>query len=63
MTWLDKELLSDTPTELGRGFGVEVRRAMLLRQQWLIEEDLLVQKGEQVLDKNDPFLQYLKNDR
>ena len=48
VTWLDKELLADTPTEFGRGFGVEVRRAMLLRQQWLIEEDLLVQKGEQV---------------
>lgn len=49
VTWLDRELVADKPSELGRGFGVEVRRALLLRQQWLIEQDLLVQDGDRLL--------------
>lgn len=41
VTWLDRELVADDPTKLERGFGAEVRRALQLRQQWLIEEGLV----------------------
>ncbi len=40
VTWLDRELVTDEPTKLEHGFGAEVRRALQLRQQWLVEEGL-----------------------
>lgn len=40
VTWLDRELASETPERLGQGFGDEVRRALALRRQWLIEQGL-----------------------
>ncbi len=40
-TWLDRELASDTPAPLrDGGFGREVRGAMTLRGQWLVEQEL-----------------------
>jgi type IV secretory pathway VirD2 relaxase len=40
-TWLDRELVADTPTRLrDGGFGHEVREALAQRRQWLIEQDL-----------------------
>jgi hypothetical protein len=47
-TWLDRELTSDQPEKLERGFGAEVRRALLLRQQWLIEQGLAEPVGDGV---------------
>ena len=44
-TWLDRELISDEPTKIERGFGTEVRRALQLRQQWLIEQGLVKENG------------------
>ena len=39
-TWLDRELVSDAPVRLERGFGAEVRKALDRRRQWLIEQGL-----------------------
>lgn len=49
-TWLDKKLLSKEPLEFrNRGFGTEANRALRLRQQWLINEELMTeQDGELV---------------
>jgi type IV secretory pathway VirD2 relaxase len=47
-TWLDREMIADKPAELGRGFGAEVRKAMMQRQQWLIEQDLAEQHGDTI---------------
>lgn len=47
-TWLDRELTSDQPEKLERGFGAEIRRALQLRQQWLIEEGLAEPAGDGV---------------
>lgn len=45
-TWLDRELTSAEPTRLERGFGAEVRRALDLRRQWLIEQRLAESVGD-----------------
>jgi type IV secretory pathway VirD2 relaxase len=47
-TWLDRELSSAKPALLGRGFGAEVRTALVLRQQWLVEQELVQLEGDQV---------------
>lgn len=40
-TWLDRELVSGSPEPVrDAGFGREVRGALALRRQWLIEQDL-----------------------
>ena len=39
-TWLDRELTSANPLKLERGFGAELRRALGLRRQWLVEQGL-----------------------
>ncbi|BEV12077.1 DUF3363 domain-containing protein [Asticcacaulis sp. DW145] len=42
VTWLDRQLVQAQPAGKGAaGFGCEVRDAMRLRQQWLVEEGLL----------------------
>ena len=47
-TWLDRELVSPERTELGRGYGAEVRKALALRQQWLVEQQLAVVEGNTI---------------
>lgn len=48
-TWLDRELVSDAPTQMrDAGFGREVRAAQLLRRQWLIAEQLAYEHGGQI---------------
>lgn len=40
-TWLDRELVTETPTPLrDAGFGHEVRNALVRRRQWLVEQEL-----------------------
>ena len=39
-TWLDRQLAAATPEPLQRGFGAQVRGAMQLRRQWLVEQQL-----------------------
>jgi type IV secretory pathway VirD2 relaxase len=48
-TWLDRELVSETPSAIREaGFGREVRDALVRRQQWLIEQDLARVEQDQV---------------
>jgi type IV secretory pathway VirD2 relaxase len=49
-TWLDRELAAGCLTQLASsGYGAEVRKALALRQQWLIEQELAEQQGSDVL--------------
>jgi type IV secretory pathway VirD2 relaxase len=48
VTWLDEQLASPVPDKLGSGFGAEVRKALVLRQQWLIEHGLASREGDGV---------------
>jgi len=47
-TWLDRELIAPERTDLGRGYGAEVRKALALRQQWLVDQQLAEVEGETV---------------
>lgn len=41
-TWLDRELASDTPQVVrDAGFGRDLRNALAMRRQWLVEQALL----------------------
>ncbi|MFB0872146.1 relaxase/mobilization nuclease RlxS [Sphingobium sp. sgz301304] len=44
-TWLDRELTSDRPAPLSGGFGAEVRRGLVQRQAWLVEQGLAEREG------------------
>ena len=49
-TWLDKKLLSKEPVEFrNKGFGAEANRALRLRQQWLIKEELMTDQNGQLV--------------
>ncbi|MFA6125628.1 relaxase/mobilization nuclease RlxS [Sphingomonas sp.] len=48
VTWLDRELTTPNPTPTGRGFGAEVRKALDLRRQWLVEQQLADGEGENI---------------
>jgi len=49
-TWLDRELIADTPEPLrDAGFGREARQALARRRQWLIEQGLAQQAQDQVI--------------
>ncbi len=47
-TWLDRELVSDSPQRMERGFGAEVRKALAQRQRWLIAMKLAELDGDSV---------------
>lgn len=49
-TWLDRELLEASPEPLrDAGFGRQARQALAARRQWLIDQGLAQQDGDQVL--------------
>ena len=49
-TWLDRKLLSKEPLEFrNKGFGAEANRALRLRQQWLIKEELMIDQNGQLV--------------
>jgi type IV secretory pathway VirD2 relaxase len=52
-TWLDRELVSDRPERLERGFGAEVRKAIGRRRQWLMAERLAELDGDTVRYRPD----------
>ncbi|GAA0310104.1 hypothetical protein GCM10009087_20220 [Sphingomonas oligophenolica] len=54
-TWLDRELTADKPTDLGRGFGADVRQALDLRRQWLVAQDLAEADGDTVRYRRNPL--------
>lgn len=45
-TWLDREMASDQPAQLFGGFGADVRKSIVQRQAWLVEEGLADQEGQ-----------------
>ncbi|MCP4098485.1 MAG: DUF3363 domain-containing protein, partial [Planctomycetaceae bacterium] len=48
-SWLDRKLLSKEPVVFrDKGFGAEANRALRLRQQWLIKEELMTEQGGQL---------------
>tara|TARA_R110000868_G_scaffold18003_2_gene78257 strand:+ start:3794 stop:5737 length:1944 start_codon:yes stop_codon:yes gene_type:complete len=47
-TWLDSELTAKNPTPIGRGFGTQVRQALDLRRQWLVEQELATIEGDTI---------------
>ncbi|MEC3910310.1 relaxase/mobilization nuclease RlxS [Sphingobium sp. CR2-8] len=49
-TWLDRELVAkDRMVTADTGYGAEVRKALALRQQWLVEQQLAERQGSDVL--------------
>jgi hypothetical protein len=53
-SWLDRQLRRQEPVEIAsRGYGAEVRDAMYRRQQWLIEQRLAEERGDEVLYRSD----------
>ncbi|MGK9236558.1 relaxase/mobilization nuclease and DUF3363 domain-containing protein [Inquilinus limosus] len=53
-TWLDRELVAETPETLrDAGFGREVRNALARRRQWLIEEGLARAEEGRVVYRGD----------
>ena len=49
-TWLDRELVAATPTNLrDAGFGHDVREALTRRRQWLLEQKLARQEQDRVV--------------
>lgn len=53
-TWLDHELVSDTPTATrDKAFGHEVRDALARRRQWLIEQELAREEQSRVIYRRD----------
>jgi hypothetical protein len=47
-TWLDRELMSDRPQRLERGFGAAVSKAQQRRLQWLVAQGLAEIEGDTV---------------
>jgi type IV secretory pathway VirD2 relaxase len=46
-TWIDRQLISREPLQLGGGFGAEVRAAMAARTEHLVEQGLAQRRGDQ----------------
>jgi type IV secretory pathway VirD2 relaxase len=53
-SWLDRQLRGEEQVEIAKhGYGGEVRQAMVRRQQWLIDQNLAEQRGQDVLFRSD----------
>jgi type IV secretory pathway VirD2 relaxase len=49
-SWLDRQLRGDDRLHIAKhGYGAEVRQAMVRRQQWLIDQGLAEQRGDEIL--------------
>jgi hypothetical protein len=49
-TWLDRELVAETPLGISdAGFGRELRDALARRRQWLLEQDLAHAEGDRII--------------
>ncbi|MEV4932921.1 relaxase/mobilization nuclease and DUF3363 domain-containing protein [Sphingobium sp. LMA1-1-1.1] len=49
-TWLDRELTATDKTAIANsGYGQEVRKALALRQQWLVDQQLAERQGDEVI--------------
>ncbi|MDG5487685.1 relaxase/mobilization nuclease RlxS [Sphingomonas sp. BGYR3] len=45
VTWLDEQCVAKEPETLERGFGAQVRQALAVRRQWLVEQGLAWSDG------------------
>lgn len=62
-TWLDRKLLSKQPEAYReKGFGAEANRALKMRQRWLVQEGLIVEKGDQLVAKRRMLAELTKRD-
>jgi hypothetical protein len=52
-TWLDRQLLANGSALSGRGFGADVREAMVGRIDHLVEQDLARRQGQRVIFARD----------
>jgi type IV secretory pathway VirD2 relaxase len=53
-TWLDRELVSSTPTAIrDAGFGRQLRRALDARRQWLIQQRLAHEENDQIVYRSN----------
>ena len=52
-TWIDRQLLAREPATTGSGFGAEVREAMDLRVDHLVEDGLARRQGQRVVFARD----------
>lgn len=53
-TWLDRQLVTDSPVSLvAAGFGKEVRDAQSRRRQWLVERDLASEEGARIVYRSN----------
>ncbi len=52
-TWLDRQIITEKPVELGRGFGAEVRKTIDRRLQWLAAQRLIDLEGEDYRFRSD----------
>jgi type IV secretory pathway VirD2 relaxase len=53
-SWLDGQLRGEGAAEIAKhGYGAEVRKAMVRRQQWLIEQGLAERHGDHILYQPD----------
>ena len=53
-TWLDGQLRGEGASEIAKhGYGAEVRKAMVRRQQWLIEQGFAERRGDHILYQPD----------
>lgn len=48
-TWLDRQALSHEPSDLGDGFGQDVRTAMERRADHLVEQGLATRQGQRII--------------
>ncbi|MDT8758755.1 DUF3363 domain-containing protein [Sphingomonas psychrotolerans] len=48
VTWLDEQNVATDPQPLERGFGAQVRQALALRRQWLVEQGLAWRDGDMI---------------
>jgi type IV secretory pathway VirD2 relaxase len=60
-TWLDRELRTRDRTPLGEGFGNEVRNAMRLRQQWLVDQELVELRPDNMIRLAPNMLEKLEH--
>jgi len=53
-SWLDPQLRGEVALDIAKhGYGAEVRQVLVRRQQWLIEQGLAEERGDEVLYRPD----------
>lgn len=62
-TWLDRKLLTKQPeTYREKGFGAEANRALRLRQNWLVQQQLMTDKSGQLVAQRQMLKELTRRD-